>query len=479
MLRAGIARRMFGILLIVAAADYLFVYYAAGISLPLFLLIGAGILVVLQGLLQRQQLLALAVMAISLLPAIEDVNLLSTCFALAGLCLFAALALSPASHALPQHMASAARLAFFAPLLMLRDMFSPRRQRLAAFLHNTNARWLIGWILPVGAAVIFLLVFSAANPIVEAFLVQLDFSMLSTLLDMTRIAFWIFIFALAWPFVFFRPARMSLQNLPVQQERKVGEGLFLGYDAVLRSLVILNLVFGWQTWADVLYLWGGAALPPGVTYAQYAQRGAYALIVAALLSAFLLLAMMRRGTRAEASRTVRVFVYLWIVQNVLMMASASMRLYAYVDTYSLTYQRIAAFVLIFLIGCGFLLIVLRILGQRSNLWLVAANAVVLVWTIYALSFVNFPRTIAEFNIAHSREVTGEGVTLDVGYLVSLGPHAMSSLDIFLRTRPDKWNAQRNIHNPRERIAQYLRRREDWRSWTWRDARLRAAYAAAP
>lgn len=347
------------------------------------------------------------------------------------------------------------------------------------FFFNTNARWLIGWILPVGAAVLFLLVFSSANPIVEAFLLQLDFSMLSTLLDNIRIAFWILIFALAWPFVFFRPARMSLQSLPVRQERTAGEGLFLGYDAVLRSLVILNLVFGWQTWSDVLYLWGGATLPLGVTYAQYAQRGAYALIVAALLSAFLLLVMMRRGTRAEASRTVRVFVYLWIVQNVLLMASASMQLYAYVDAYSLTYQRIAAFVLIFLIGCGFLLIVLRIFWQLSNRWLVAANAIVLALTLYAISFVNFPRTIAEFNIAHSREVTGEGVHLDLNYLVSLGPHAMSSLESFLRTRPDRLNAQRNIHNPRERITQYLRRREGWRSWTWRDARLRAAHAAAP
>ncbi|QQS57131.1 MAG: DUF4173 domain-containing protein [Alphaproteobacteria bacterium] len=58
-------------------------------------------------------------------------------------------------------------------------------------------------------------------------------------------------------------------------------------EAVLRSLVIFNLMFACQTVLDMNYLWAGMDLPKGITYARYAQQGAYPLIVTALLAAVL------------------------------------------------------------------------------------------------------------------------------------------------------------------------------------------------
>ena len=51
-----------------------------------------------------------------------------------------------------------------------------------------------------------------------------------------------------------------------------------------RGLLLFNLVFLVQNLLDVEYLWAGAALPEGVTYAGYAHRGAYPLIATALIA---------------------------------------------------------------------------------------------------------------------------------------------------------------------------------------------------
>ena len=80
---------------------------------------------------------------------------------------------------------------------------------------------------------------------------------------------------------------------------------FFGVDAILRSLVLFNLLFAVQTILDVIYLWGNTTLPPDISYATYAHRGAYPLILTALLAAGFVLAAMQRGGPAEHSRVIR------------------------------------------------------------------------------------------------------------------------------------------------------------------------------
>ena len=69
---------------------------------------------------------------------------------------------------------------------------------------------------------------------------------------------------------------------------------------MMRSLVLFNLLFAVQTGMDIHYLWRGAALPDGMTYAAYAHRGAYPLIVTALLAAAFVIVAMRPGSTPSA-----------------------------------------------------------------------------------------------------------------------------------------------------------------------------------
>ena len=67
----------------------------------------------------------------------------------------------------------------------------------------------------------------------------------------------------------------------------------------------------------MVYLWGNAPCA-GINYASYAHRGAYPLIVTALLAAGFVLPAMKPGGPAEKSTVIRPLVYFWVAQNVLL-----------------------------------------------------------------------------------------------------------------------------------------------------------------
>src|SRR5262249_48111002 len=124
----------------------------------------------------------------------------------------------------------------------------------------------------------------------------------------------------------------------------------------------------------------------------------------------------------------------WIGQNVWLVISSILRLKLYVEAYGLSEMRIAAGVWMGLVAVGLLLIVARIVLDRTNRWLVMANLTALMLTLWGVAFVNIPATIAAFNVEHCEEVTGNsGVPLDEYYMGDLGPQAIPALDEFLWT----------------------------------------------
>jgi len=88
--------------------------------------------------------------------------------------------------------------------------------------------------------------------------------------------------------------------------------------------------------------------------------------------------------------------------------------------------------------------------------------------LYASSLTNFAAIIADYNVAHSREAAGKGVTIDMTYLFQLGPQALPAIDKALRLRaPDLLLAAR-----RDRAADdQAKRMASWRAWGFRSWRL--------
>jgi hypothetical protein len=236
------------------------------------------------------------------------------------------------------------------------------------------------------------------------------------------------------------------------------------------SLFAFNVIFGVQNGLDIAFLWSGAALPEGLTLAEYAHRGAYPLIATALLAALFVLVTLRPGTPMAESPLVRRLVYLWIGQNVLLVASTMLRTLNYVDAYSLTRLRIAALLWMALVAAGLLLICYRLWRRRSAAWLINANLLAAATVLAGCAVVDLGAAASSWNVRHTREVGGTGATLDLCYLDHLGASALLPM-VELESRRIGKVLRDRVAWARNRQMDLLQASQaDWRHWTVRGAR---------
>lgn len=239
------------------------------------------------------------------------------------------------------------------------------------------------WLLPGMCTLTFIWLLSEANPVIESWLANNWFAELYKWFNPFRLITMALIFAVSWTLL---RAKFKLPppKLETDYIRKGWLAWLFSPQAVWRSLMLFNALFAMQTFMDMLYLWGGAALPNGMTYAGYAQRGAYPLVVTALLSALFILIVFRRENEQNVSLQVRGLIYAWIAQNIVLVISSITRLALYIEQYSLTYLRVSALIWMGLVATGLLLILLRIYARKDNVWLINANTVTVLTTFQSM-----------------------------------------------------------------------------------------------
>jgi len=448
-----------------ALADWLFYDQSIGISAVIFALALAcgSVIANLAGLARSRIWLAGLILLAGLAPLVEEVNALSLIF------LFLALA-SSLSHATNPDLDGPWRFALALRDLFLIGPFRFFRDAIGVFSLPGVISSIAVWLVPLGLGAIFVLLLGTANPVIERWIILMSPANTASPIGVERSLFFIAATMFVWPFIqiWWRRKPASASAVPQAREPATRPSPLLGAAAILRSLLLFNLVFAVQSALDLIYLWGNVELPAGITYASYAHRGAYALILTALLAAGFVLAAMRPGGPAREVKVIRPLVYLFVAQNILLVASSILRLHLYVQIYLLTYWRIAAFIWMLVVALGLVLIVTRIALERSNSWLIRANLIALTFLLYACSLTNFAAIIADYNVAHSREAAGRGVTIDMTYLFQLGPQALPAIDKALRLRaPDPLLAARRDHVADEQA----KRMASWRAWDFRNWRL--------
>jgi hypothetical protein len=465
---------------VTAFADWLFYDHRLGISVAFFLLVLAGLSLLTNPVHAggRKILLAAAVVVLAgLAPIVEELNMLSAALGVLAVTLAVSALTNPFIDGLRDRFAAVPRLLLFGPFRIFSDIAESSKWSL-------TLRHVTVWIVPVLLSGIFLILFSSANPLIESWFSAIDPRTLARGLSAPRLLFWTLASCVVWPFVHMKWNRSDPEprnSAPQPAALDDAPSELFGAAAILRSLLLFNLLFAIQTVLDLIYLWGGVALPDGLTYAAYAHRGAYPLIATALLAAGFVLAAMRPGGPAERMPVMRFLVFLWIAQNVMLVVSSMLRLDLYVQIYSLTYWRVAAWLWMLLVVAGLVLIVARIAFDRSNRWLVLMNLATLALMAYICAFINFPYVIATYNVDHSKEVSGNGLALDVGYLVGLGPHAVPAIDRYLAAQPNSslslFNRGQLAWNRDQLIKRQLVELDSWRAWSFRGYRLKRYVAA--
>jgi hypothetical protein len=465
----------------VALADWLFYGWQIGISLAQFFGVLGAIAVAGNRVraTRRTQIIMTAVFVAGLLALIEDVNILSGIVGTLATALFVIVITAHDASSWQRQLFEAVTTPFRGPFQLIADLLAALRRTKTQIPDWLRVGSLVAWIIPLGAFAVFLGLFASANPLIEYRLMQIDLRALFNVLDPLRIGFWVLIVCAIWPLIarHIRKPTPEPPRIAAAVATPSDLDYLFGAQAVTRSLILFNALFALQSGLDLVYLWGGASLPGDMSHAEYAHRGAYPLIVTALLAAGFVLVAMRPGGPAEHSRLIRPLVLAWIGQNILLVVSSILRLDLYVAAYSLTYLRLAAFIWMGLVAAGLLLILIQILLTKPNSWLVTANAATLALVLYGCCFINAPWLVASYNVEHCREVGGTGPNLDLQYLASLGAQALPALEPHIKEVPALWPIAMGFRFPRVRDS--YARSENWRAWGFRTWRLQRYLANNP
>ncbi len=425
------------LLALVLLADFLFFDHAVGVSLAVYVVAIAGVVAVLVPIPTR---LAgpVGLLFLSVLPVVDYVQTLSVAILIVG----AVISLCWAIQGY-RDRSSAARFLYLVPQLAIRDLFAAL-QNAPAFSdarHDKSKIWR-SWAFPAGGAFVLASLLVSANPILSDIINQVW----SFDLRFDRVLFWVGMALLIWPVlaVAVHPVLLASKQGP-RRHRNLPQ-LGLNAHSVANALVLFNLLLGVQTVLDVFYLWGGAELPEGMSHAEYAHRGAYPLVVTALLAGVFALAA---RPYLDHRGGLKIWMGAWLAQNVLLVVSSLLRLSLYVEAYGLTYLRVHAAIWMGLVAAGLCLIGWQMLHRKTNQWLLLSTAGLGIGVLYACSFINFAALIARENLRHP-------VRYDEYYVCQLGP--MAAAEIAASPRPVGCRAQVPVI-------------ENWRDWGFRADRV--------
>ncbi|MCR5428798.1 MAG: DUF4173 domain-containing protein, partial [Lachnospiraceae bacterium] len=194
---------------------------------------------------------------------------------------------------------------------------------------------------------------------------------------------------------------------------------------VTSVVALLYLVF---SAVQILYLFiGGFELPEGISYAEYARRGFFQLLIVSVLNLAVVLLLKKR---IEKSRVLNAILLVICFCTYIMIASSAIRMIMYIQVYNLTMYRIS--VLFALLTLAVLLagVIILVLKDDFSFRRFCVIAVSIVYIPFA--FLNADARIAEFNLSNDNVIKGAVSTrsqygYDYYYISSLSTDAAPAI----------------------------------------------------
>ncbi|NMD27193.1 MAG: DUF4173 domain-containing protein, partial [Chloroflexi bacterium] len=201
---------------------------------------------------------------------------------------------------------------------------------------------------------------------------------------------------------------------------------FLGMTESTIILAALNLLFAVFVLVQMRYFFAGEQNInlEGFTYAEYARRGFFELVVAAVITLLVHYGLASFTRREDRGRKLlfTILATLLLLQTGVILFSAFRRLSLYEAAYGFTQARLTAHVFMAFLG---LVLALSIIMEITRAYKRLAVSLLLVILAFGLtlSFLNVDRTIARQNIQHAQA----GSELDLAYLAGLSEDAVPEL----------------------------------------------------
>lgn len=206
---------------------------------------------------------------------------------------------------------------------------------------------------------------------------------------------------------------------------RLRRGGFLGFIETSTMLLLVNGLFLVFTAVQFAYLFGGAQLveTAGYSYAEYARRGFFELLTVAMLTLLLIIGLNWLADR-QTKRQLRLFNLLssGLVAFVLvMLVSAFQRMRLYEMQFGYTHLRLYVFVFIFWLGALLLWLLVCLWRQPDRLAI--GMLVTAVGFLVTMNLLNPDAFIAQRNWVHYQR-TGQ---IDAAHLTTLSVDALPEL----------------------------------------------------
>lgn len=299
-----------------------------------------------------------------------------------------------------------------------------------------------GVLMALPLLFIFLLLFSSADLVFFKYLSNLIHIEPETLYRSVIIIFVTAIFVGAFGYVF-RATDSAFQSSNTSAKiSRIGiieTSVFLG---------LINVLFLAFIAVQLKYLFGGEKniVALGFTYAEYARKGFFELIIVAIISFLVLWSTEKYIVKKDIGHTFqfKILSSFLIVQALVIMVSSFKRLLLYENAFGFTTQRFYSHAFIIWLGIIFILLLHKILiNQKEKIFIFFAYLSILVF-LAGFNIINPDAFIARQNIKH---FLNNG-NLDVYYLSWLSQDAIPEvIKVFDLTQDEeiKRNLARNLY----------------------------------
>lgn len=478
-------------LLLTATGAYSFLFYQqnAGINFLLFTVIFLSVLLIRNRALikQKKWYWAAALCLISSINVFVHSSALSIIANIFSLILVAAISFNTVTSSLFAFIFSG--LSMFTSIVFMANDAMERWKKHDISTTSKRGYKLAATGIVVIVSVLFFMLYQASNPLFaeNTKWINLDF------ISINWILFTLFGFILLYGLFYQRTIKQVEtweNNLSLINKPFVATGDFKRYEAERYAgfllFVLLNVMLVVLNVGDVQTLYLGGGLPKGISHSDFVHDGVQIVILSILIATGLIMFLFRHDfSGVKQHKGLTLLVYIWILQNIIMLSSVVMRNNIYVHVFDLTYMRIGVYVWLFLAVIGLSIMFWKILKQQSNWFLIKTN-VALWFTVLAIATcVNWDKLITNYNI-NSKPLT----SLDFRYLMDDLSDANIPELIAITKRPDfklinkKSNASENSYIDDSyisksysqllvrKIQHYLtNRRDDWRSFDLREKEI--------
>lgn len=293
-------------------------------------------------------------------------------------------------------------------------------------------------IVPILVFTIFFIIFNIANPIFHNYTVEAYEYIGDSLNDLTEYfsieRFLLFVLGfITARFLVFRALKLDVlkeetalqigkQRIKLKLQKFKILALLTEYRVGVILVGMVNILLLLVNIIDINWLWFGFDPNSVDNLSQLVHEGTYVLIFSILLSMGIIEYFFRGNINFyKKNASLKALCYVWILQNIVLIASVAIRNYHYIDEMGLAHKRIGVVFFLCLTLSGLVSQVFKIAKKYSGYYLWKVNSLSL-WLILTLgALVNWDLVIAAYNLKYTKK------NLDTSFLLTLSDTTLGLL----------------------------------------------------